>query len=109
MWLSVAVMVSTASLFVAYSTNIGSMGLYIGYTAKCFSMVSVIVLLINDTLVFMAVMVGLVKNTHLEPTLKEGIRVVMYGNYLPAFSRAIIKCIICEWLTCYLDIFGMLI
>ena len=45
--------------------------------------------LVNDTLVLLAVTVGLVMNTYLEPTLKQGIRTVMYA--LPAFSRAMLR------------------
>ena len=59
---------------------------------KPFGVVSVIIPLVNDTLVLLAVTIGLVTNTQLQdPTLKEGIRTVMYGDYLPAFSRAILR------------------
>jgi hypothetical protein len=47
--------------------------------------------MINDTLVLLAITVGLAMNTYPEPTLKQGIRMAMYGDYLPAFSRAMLR------------------
>ena len=90
MWLAVVGAVSISPIVVG-STNIGSTGYCIGSILKPFGVVAVIVPLVNDTLVLLAVTVGLVMNTHLEPTLKEGIRTAMYGDYLPAFSRAILR------------------
>ena len=91
MWLAVVGAASTAPLAVQ-STNIGSTGYCTGITVKPFGVVSVIIPLVNDTLVLLAVTIGLVTNTQLQdPTLKEGIRTVMYGDYLPAFSRAILR------------------
>jgi DNA-binding IclR family transcriptional regulator len=91
MWLAVVGAASTAPLVVEW-TSISSTGYCTDNVVKPFGVVSVIVPLVNDTLVLLAVTVGLVTNTHLqEPSLKEGIRTVMFGDYLPAFSRAMLR------------------
>ena len=90
MWLGVVGAALTApQTVVSMGTN--SMGYCISKTVKPFAVVCIIIPLVNDTLVLLAVTVGLVMNTHLEPTLKQGIRTVMYGDYLPAFSRAMLR------------------
>ena len=50
-----------------------------------------VVPLVNDTLVLLAVAVVLAMNTHVVPTLKQGIRMAMYGDCLPAFSRVMLR------------------
>ena len=90
MWLAVLGAVLTVPQ-AAFATRIGSTKYCTMMIVKPFTVVSVIVPLINDTLVLLAVTAGLVMNTHLDPTLKQGIRMAMYGNYLPAFSRAMLR------------------
>ena len=90
MWLAVL----GAALTVPQAVSAMSMGptrYCIHRTMKPFAVVTVIVSLVNDTLVLLAVTVGFVMNTHHEPTLKEGMKTMMYGAYLPAFSRAILR------------------
>ena len=58
---------------------------------KPFTVVCVITSLVYDTLVLLAVTVRFVMNTHRELTLKQGVRTMMYGDYLPAFSRAMLR------------------
>ena len=58
--------------------------------AESFAIAPAIVSFVNDTLVLLATTVGFVMNTH-QPTLKGGIRTMMYGDYLPAFSRAMLR------------------
>ena len=88
MWLAVL----GAALTVPYSV----FAVYIGSTRYCarrvepFAIVAVTVSLVNDTLVLLATTVGFVMNTH-QSTLKQGIRTMMYGDYLPAFSRAMLR------------------
>ena len=112
MWLGVvgAELTAPHSLF---ATRIGSTRYCTVGTVKPFAVpVCVIVPLVNDTLVLLAVTVGLVMNTHLEPTLKDGIRTVMHGDYLPAFSRAMLRDnqMYYLWAACtLLTFFGMLI
>jgi hypothetical protein len=90
MWLAVlgAVLILPQGVF---ATRIGSTRYCATKTLKPFVMVGIIVPLVNDTLVLLAVTVGLAMNTYPEPTLKQGIRIVMYGDYLPAFSRAMLR------------------
>ena len=90
MWFAVLGAALTATQ-AGFATRIGSTGYCITRTMKPFTIVCVIVPVVNDTLVLLAVTVGLAMNTHLEPTLKQGIRTAMYGDYLPAFSRAMLR------------------
>ncbi|KIM36344.1 hypothetical protein M413DRAFT_424975 [Hebeloma cylindrosporum] len=90
MWLGVVGSALTAP-HIIFATNIGSTRYCTTGAVKPFAVVTVIVPLVNDTLVLLAVTVGFVMNTHLEPTLKRGMRTVMYGDYLPAFSRAMLR------------------
>ena len=71
--------------------RIGPTRYCINRTRKPFAVVTIIVSLVNDTLVLLAVTVGFMMNTHRELTLKEGITTMMYGAYLPAFSKAILR------------------
>ena len=90
MWLAVVGAALTAPQTVV-SMSISSTGNCISRTVKSFAVVCIIVPLVNDTLVLLAVTIGLVMNTQVEPTLKQGIGTVMYGDYLPAFSRAMLR------------------
>lgn len=47
---------------------------------KLFALVCIVVPLVNDTLVLLGIPVGLGMHTHLEPSLKQGIMTVMYGD-----------------------------
>jgi len=90
MWLAVLGVSLTVSQAV-FSVNIGSTKYCRIKTVKPFAVMCVIVPLVNDTLVLLAITIGLATNTHLEPTLKRGIRTAMYGDYLPAFTRAMLR------------------
>ena len=50
-----------------------------------------IVPLINDTLVFLAITWRLSRNSYKPYTLKSGIRFLIFGDSLPAFSKALFK------------------
>ncbi|KAF8912001.1 hypothetical protein CPB84DRAFT_1820711 [Gymnopilus junonius] len=50
-----------------------------------------IIPLVNDTLVFLAITYRLVTNSHMEYTLKDGFRTLVFGDCLPAFSRALLQ------------------
>lgn len=50
-----------------------------------------IIPLVNDTLVFLTITYRLVTNSHMEYTLKDGFRTLVFGDYLPAFSRALLQ------------------
>ncbi|KAF9471347.1 hypothetical protein BDN70DRAFT_888251 [Pholiota conissans] len=47
--------------------------------------------LVHDTLVFIAITYRLVRNAHLETGLKDGMAVAFSGEYLPAFSKGLLK------------------
>ena len=47
--------------------------------------------LINDTLVFLAITWRLFRISHVPHTLRSGFRIVMFGDYLPVFSKALLK------------------
>ena len=50
-----------------------------------------IVPLINDTLVFLAISWRLSRNSYEPYTLKSGIRFLIFGDYLPVFSKALLQ------------------
>ena len=56
----------------------------------CLVAVSGIFPFFHDTFVFFAITLKLTKNTHKEITLRTGVRVALLGDYLPAFSRALL-------------------
>ena len=47
-----------------------------------------IILLVNDTLVFLAISWRLSRNSY---TLESGIRLLIFGDYLPVFSKALLQ------------------
>jgi len=50
-----------------------------------------IIPLVNDTLVFLAISWRLSLNSHYPETLESGIRLLIFGDYLPAFSKALLQ------------------
>ena len=50
-----------------------------------------IIPLINDTLVFMAITWRLSCNSYARHTIKNGIRFLVFGDYLPVFSKALLQ------------------
>ena len=90
MWLSVAGVSITAPQNLVTS-SIGSTKYCVDVTVKSFALVCIVIPFINDTLVLLAVTIGLGMHARIEPKLKQGIRTVMYGDYLPAFSRAMLR------------------
>jgi len=76
----------------------GVYGGYIGNTKYClishqetYVVASAIVSFMNDTLVFLATSWKLLKHSHAEKSIKNGIRVMLLGRYLPAFSKAVLQ------------------
>ena len=66
-------------------------------TANCLSSVvhpfllaATIIPLINDTLVFVAITWRLSRNSYDAYTLRSGIRSLVFGDYLPVFSRVLL-------------------
>ena len=52
---------------------------------------STIIPLINDTLVFLAISWRLSRNSYYPDTLESGIRLLIFGDYLPVFSKALLQ------------------
>ncbi|KAF8898069.1 hypothetical protein CPB84DRAFT_1748075 [Gymnopilus junonius] len=50
-----------------------------------------IIPLVNDTLVFLAISFRLMTNTHVDLNLKSGVKTVLSGAYLPAFSKTLFQ------------------
>jgi len=50
-----------------------------------------IIPLVNDTLVFLAITWCLCCNSSASHTLKDGIRVLVFGDYLPVFTKALLQ------------------
>lgn len=76
----------------------GVRGMNIGPTQYCINEESdsyvafaALMPLINDFLVFCATSFALLKNSYEDVTIKTGFRILIFGQYLPAFSRAILK------------------
>ena len=50
-----------------------------------------IIPLVNDTLVFLAITGRIYCNSYAGRTLQVGVRILLFGDYLPAFSKAILQ------------------
>ncbi|KAF8199025.1 hypothetical protein BJ912DRAFT_845137, partial [Pholiota molesta] len=77
---------------------IGVLGDSIGPTNYCedafvpnYSYAAVIAPLVHDTLVFVAISWRLAENAHVNLGLKEGIKIAVFGKYLPAFTKSLLK------------------
>jgi hypothetical protein len=76
----------------------GVHGVPIGTSQYCFTgpyenyVASATILpLVHDTLIFLAISWKLVANSHVEHTFHNGIRVMVFGDYLPAFSKSLLQ------------------
>ena len=58
---------------------------------KPYTAAAVVVPLINDTLIFIAITWRLHSNSSARRTINDGVRVLVFGNYLPAFSKAMLQ------------------
>jgi len=77
---------------------IGSYGISIGTTKYCdhgltglANALSLFCPFIHDSFLFGATSLALVRNSHSGDTVKNGIRVMVFGRDLPAFSRAMLR------------------
>jgi hypothetical protein len=52
---------------------------------------AVIIPLINDVLSFCAVTWRLARNAQVNPTFRTGLKVMIFGHYLPVFSKALLQ------------------
>jgi len=76
---------------------IGVDGVNIGPTRYCidgevqsYVTTATVIPLINDTFVFLAITWRLFSNSYARPTFKDGLRVLIFGDYLPMFSKAML-------------------
>ena len=60
-------------------------------TFRLYSAAATITPLINDGIVFFAISWRLWSNTWTRRTVKNGVRVLVFGDYLPAFSRLLLQ------------------
>ena len=90
LWLAVA----TSGVLVIVGvneTNIGQTKYCGSVQLKFFVPIAAIIPVINDTLVFLAISWRLYSNSYARPTLKNGLQVFIFGDYLPRFSKAILQ------------------
>ncbi|KDR73141.1 hypothetical protein GALMADRAFT_722177 [Galerina marginata CBS 339.88] len=77
---------------------LGVSGAYIGTTQYCihsqlepYVTAACIVPFLNDILIFLATSWKLFQNAHAAMNIKNGVRIMIFGDYLPALSRGILK------------------
>ena len=58
---------------------------------KLFVQIAATIPMINDTLVFLAISWRLYSNSYVRPTLKNGLQILIFGDYLPRFSKAMLQ------------------
>ncbi|KAF9553159.1 hypothetical protein CPC08DRAFT_714025 [Agrocybe pediades] len=90
LWLCV-VASSITPIFAVSGANIGQTKYCQINRLERFVAASVIVPFVNDTLVFVATSWKLMRHSHAETSIKNGIRVMILGRYLPAFSKAMLQ------------------
>lgn len=71
--------------------NIGTTKYCINDKSESYVALAAIMPLINDFLVFCATSYALLGNSYADITLKNGFKVLIWGKYLPAFSKAVLK------------------
>ena len=91
LWLSVVAACLTVISGVD-GVNIGSTRYCIDGEVKLYVTMASIIPLINDTCVFLAISWRLFCNSYApsRPTFKDGLRVLIFGDYLPMFSKAML-------------------
>jgi len=76
---------------------VGTEEMHLGTTRYCtdkvksFVMIATVVPVINDTLIFLAITWRLYTNSYARPTLRDGLQVVLFGDYLPRLSRVMLQ------------------
>lgn len=74
-----------------FTGNIGPTSYCMTVEVKPYTAAAVVVPLINDTLIFIAITWRLHSNSSARRTINDGVRVLVFGNYLPAFSKAMLQ------------------
>src|SRR5260221_12305696 len=77
---------------------LGARGARIGNTKYCFDsrtrladVLSSSSILIHDTLIFIAMSCAFMRISYSDPNVKNSIRVLVFGRYLPAFSKSVLR------------------
>ncbi|KAF8815957.1 hypothetical protein BYT27DRAFT_7186449 [Phlegmacium glaucopus] len=71
--------------------NIGPTSYCMNIEIKSYTIAAAITPLVNDTLVFIAITWRLWCNSSAPRTIEDGTRVLIFGDYLPAFSKAMLQ------------------
>jgi len=70
--------------------NIGATRYCIDGEVKSYVTMATVIPLVNDTCVFLAISWRLFCNSYARPTLKDRLRVLIFGDYMPMFSKAML-------------------
>ncbi|KAF9044940.1 hypothetical protein BJ165DRAFT_1404214 [Panaeolus papilionaceus] len=80
-----------------FTVPIGLIGGNIGPTKYCMTVeireyiiTSTVISLVHDTLVLLAISWRLMTFTHTDPDIRRGVKTMVFGDYLPAFSRSLL-------------------
>jgi len=92
MWLGVTA-ASTPEAFLNTHTNLGPTAYCIGKVFPKYAIVASILPFVNDTLIFVAITMRFAgsQGTSYAPRRGSWIRVVLFGEYLPHFSKAMLR------------------
>ncbi|KAF4609851.1 hypothetical protein D9613_010431 [Agrocybe pediades] len=90
MWLAVLAGCLTVTQGVT-GANIGTTNYCINASLEGYVSAAAIIPLVNDTLVFIAISWRLLMNSHLEANLKDGVRTLVFGVHMPAFSKSLLQ------------------
>jgi len=71
--------------------NIGPLDYCLNAALEDYVSAAAIIPLVNDTLVFLAISYRLMTNTHVEFNIKSGVKTLVFGEYLPAFSKTLFQ------------------
>ena len=89
LWLGVVAACLTVIIGV-YGENIGLSKYCIDGGVKSYVTTATVIPLVNDTCVFLAISWRLFYNSYAPPTIEHGLRVLIFGDYLPMFSKAML-------------------
>jgi chromate transport protein ChrA len=76
-------------------------------TISPFIAAATIIPLINDTLIFIATTWRLSRNSYDSTTIRSGVRTLVFGDYLPVFSKVLLHDGQAYYLLAFLDLFIM--
>jgi len=89
-WLAVVGGCLTATQGVSGS-NIGTTKYCINSRLESYVSAAAIVPFINDTLIFCATTWGLMQNSYADRNIITGVKIMVFGQHLPAFSKAMLQ------------------